>query len=197
MRRNPDSKLAAIMFADIEGYAGSMEADQVETLKAVSGHFKSVVYPSVARRLGRVLKTMGDGCMMEFDSAIPAVLCAIEIQKSVAKRNARLRRLPQLRFRIGVHVGEILVVDNDVFGQEVNVAARLQSAAEPGGICISRDAYELVREQCPCAIDDLGDHRFKNLTRPIRVYAIRVADQPPRNAGPFAPTRVLYPGVTR
>src|SRR5688572_23711801 len=115
MRRDPESKLAAIMFADVEGYTGSMEADQFLTVKAVSGHFRRVVYPCVARHLGRVLKTMGDGYLAEFDGAVSAVLCAIDIQQAVAKRNARLRRLPQLQFRIGVHVGEILVVDNDVF----------------------------------------------------------------------------------
>jgi adenylate cyclase len=196
MRRTPESKLAAIMFADVEGYTGSMEAGQVQTVKAISGHFQRVVYPCVARHLGRVLKTMGDGYLAEFDGAVSAVLCAIDIQQAVAKRNARLRRLPRLQFRIGVHVGEILVVDNDVFGQEVNVAARLQTAAEPGGICISQDAYRLVHDQCPCEIADLGEQLFKNLTRPIRVYAIRpnaqAATGPARHAGRFATTRAFF-----
>jgi adenylate cyclase len=196
MRHSPESKLAAIMFADVEGYTGSMEADQVQTVKAVSGHFRRVVYPCVARHLGRVLKTMGDGYLAEFDGAVSAVLCAIDIQQAVAKRNARLRRLPRLQFRIGVHVGEILVVDNDVFGQEVNLAARLQSAAEAGSICISQDAYRQVSDQCPCAIEDLGERLFKNLSRPIRVYAIRPntesAPMPPHATGRFASTRAFF-----
>jgi adenylate cyclase len=196
MGRTPESKLAAIMFADVEGYTGSMEADQVQTVKAVSGHFRRVVYPCVARHLGRVLKTMGDGYLAEFDGAVSAVLCAIDIQQAVAKRNGRLRRLPQLQFRIGVHVGEILVVDNDVFGQEVNVAARLQTAAKPGGICISQDAYRLVQDQCPYAIEDLGEQHFKNLSRPIRAYAIRPNAETEvsssRRTGRFATTRAFF-----
>ncbi len=187
----PHSKLAAIMFADVEDFARSMEADQVGTLRAVSGHFKHVIYPSVAKHLGRVLKTMGDGYLAEFDSAVSAVLCAIDVQNGVSRRNTHQHGNSKLRFRMGVHVGEILIADNDVFGHEVNLAARLQTAAEPGGICISMDAYKLILGKCPCTFDDLGERWFKSLSAPVHVFAVK-ADRKKHSFPDFSPSKAFF-----
>jgi adenylate cyclase len=164
------SKLAAIMFADIADYAHHMDANEKGTYKAATAHLKQIVYPNVARHVGRVLKTLGDGFLAEFDSAASAVSCAVDIQSAVSRRNERLKSLPKLEFRIAAHIGEILVGENDLFGRDVNLTARLQAIAEPGGICVTQAAADRLAGHKEFDFEPIGVHKLKNISRPVSVY---------------------------
>jgi adenylate cyclase len=188
------SKLAAIMFADIADYARHMDANEKGTFKAANAHLKHIVYPSVARHVGRVLKTLGDGFLAEFDSAASAVSCAVDIQSAVARRNARLKSLPKLEFRIATHVGEILVGDNDIFGRDVNLAARLQAIAEPGGICVSQSAADRLAGHREFDLEPIGMHKLKNISRPVAVYHMAPGKKRPRAGLAFSSTRSFVQG---
>jgi class 3 adenylate cyclase len=147
-----------------------MGVDEVGTLAALKSHRREVVDPAIAEHQGRIVKTTGDGILIEFASAVDAVTCAIAVQSKMAERNASATL--EVTFRVGINVGDIIIDGDDIFGDGVNVAARLEGIAEPGGVCISSSAYEQVRGKVPVDFTDLGEQTLKNIARPIRAYAI-------------------------
>jgi len=169
-------RLAAILAADVVGYSRLMGLDEVGTLARLKSCRKEVVDVHVAGHNGRMVKLMGDGALIEFASAVDAVVCAIEIQNSMAERNAQLPEAEKILFRIGINVGDVIVDGDDIYGDGVNIAARIEALAEPGGIHISRSAHDQVRDRVPARIEDAGDQSVKNIARPIRVFRVVLGD---------------------
>ena len=167
-----ERRLAAILAADVVGYSRLMGADEVGTLRALSAHRRELIDPTIGARRGRIVKTTGDGILVEFPSAVEAVACAISVQQGVALRNKGVAEDKRLILRIGINVGDIISEAGDIFGDGVNVAARLESLCEPGGLCISRAVRDQVRDKLPVAFDDLGEQQVKNIARPVRVFGL-------------------------
>ena len=167
-----ERRLAAILAADVVGYSRLMGADEVGTLRALRLYRRELIDPTIAARRGRIVKTTGDGMLAEFPSAVEAVACAISVQQAAARRNEGVPEDKRLIFRVGINVGDIIVEANDIFGDGVNVAARLESLCEPGGICISRAVRDQVRDKLPVTFDDLGEQQVKNIARPVRAFAL-------------------------
>jgi TolB-like protein/class 3 adenylate cyclase/tetratricopeptide (TPR) repeat protein len=171
-----ERRLAAVLAADVAGYSRLMGSDEVGTLAALKSHRREVVDPAIAEHHGRIVKTSGDGMLVEFASAVDAVNCAMAVQESMAERN---RDAPmKITFRIGINVGDIIVDGDDIFGDGVNVAARVENECEPGGVCLSGTAFEQVRGKTSLAFDDLGQKSLKNIDRPVRLFAARLASSP-------------------
>src|SRR6266436_5936647 len=166
-------RLAAIVAVDVAGYSRLMGADEEGTLAAFKSHRKELIDPLIAQHQGRIVKTTGDGLLIEFASIVDAVRCAVVMQQGMADRNANLNESQRIRFRVGINVGDVIVEDGDIFGDGVNVAARLEALAEPGGICVSARVQEDAAGRLDLAFDDLGDQRLKNIARPVRVYRVR------------------------
>src|SRR5206468_4496420 len=170
--RRVERRLAAIMAADVVGYSRLMGADEIGTLRALSAHRRELIDPTIAARYGRIVKTTGDGVLVEFPSAVEAVACAISVQQGIALRNAGVAEDKRLIFRIGINVGDIISEAGDIFGDGVNVAARLESLSEPGGLCISRAVRDQIRDKLPVTFDDLGEQQVKNIARPVRAFGL-------------------------
>jgi TolB-like protein/class 3 adenylate cyclase len=164
-------RLAAIVAADVAGYSRLMGLDEVGTARTLREHRK-VTDALVAKHGGRLVKTTGDGVLLEFPSVVDAVECAVAVQAVMGQRNEGVPADRQMLFRFGINLGDILIEGDDILGDGVNVAARLEGIAEPGGICISSSAYEQVRGKIPVEFTDLGEQPFKNIARPIRTYAV-------------------------
>jgi adenylate cyclase len=169
-------RLAAIVSADVVGYSRLMGRDESGTLAALKGHRGELIDPKITEYGGRIVKTMGDGLLLEFPSVVDAVRCAVDVQRGMAERNAGLPPEQRIDFRIGVNVGDIIIDGEDIFGDGVNVAARLQALADPGGICVSRVVRDQVLDKLNFVFEDLGAHELKNIARPIEAYRIR--DEP-------------------
>src|SRR5262249_1770669 len=158
-----------------------MGADEEETLARLKAHRRELVDPKIAEHRGRIVKTTGDGLLVEFASVVDAVRCAVEIQRDMAERNVDVPPERRIEFRIGINVGDIIIDESDIFGDGVNVAARLEALAEPGGICVSRMVREQVRDKLALSFADMGGQQVKNIARPVRAYrvltdaAVRVA----------------------
>jgi adenylate cyclase len=167
-------RLSAILAGDIAGYSRLMGADEEGTLATLRAHRGEFLDPTISRHRGRIVKTTGDGILLEFPSAVDAVRCALDVQRGMAERNATVERDRRIEFRIGVNVGDIVIEGDDIFGDGVNIAARLESIAEPGGITISDDTYRQVRDKLDVTFDDAGEQKLKNITRPVRVYRVRL-----------------------
>jgi adenylate cyclase len=165
-------RLAAILAADVAGYSRLMGADEEGTLAALRGHRRELIDPLVAQHQGRIVKTTGDGLLIEFASIVDAVRCAVVMQQGMADRNANVNESQHIRFRVGINVGDVIVEDDDIFGDGVNVAARLEALAQPGEICVSATVREHVGEKLPVGFADLGEHSVKNIARPVHVYRI-------------------------
>jgi adenylate cyclase len=165
-------RLAAIMAADVVGYSRLMGIDESGTLATLTSHLKHLIQPCVAEHGGRVIKTMGDGLLAEFPSVVDAVQCAVTFQEGMVERNAKTPIDQRIEFRIGINLGDVIVQDDDVFGDGVNVAARLEGLAEPGGICVSDMVHQGVRSKLEMTFDDLGLQRVKNIGDPIRVFQV-------------------------
>jgi TolB-like protein/class 3 adenylate cyclase len=174
-------KLAAILAADVVGYSRLMGEDEAGTARAVREH-RSAAAPLVASNGGRIVKTTGDGLLIEFPSVVGAVECAIAIQKLMTERNAGTSEDKRIRYRIGVNLGDVLIEDDDILGDGVNIAARLEGICEPGGVLISGAAYEHVRGRVEARFLDLGEKDLKNIARPVRVYAIGTGSEGPASA---------------
>jgi adenylate cyclase len=172
-----ERRLAAILAADMVGYSRLMEADETGTLARLKTHRLELIDPAIAENKGRLIKTAGDGMLVEFPSVAAAVACAVEIQRRMAGRNTGVAPEREIRFRIGINLGDVICEDDDIFGDGVNVAARLQELAEPGGICVSGAIRDQVGDRLGVAFEDLGEQSVKNLTRPIRVYRVRLDEQ--------------------
>ena len=167
-------RLAAILAADVVGYTRLMGEDEAGTLERLKSLRRELVQPHITTRGGRIVKLMGDGLLAEFPSVVEAVRCAVEIQQGMAGREANAPDDRQIRLRIGVNLGDIIVEGSDIYGDGVNVAARLEGLAEPGQICISGKVYEEVRDRTDLAFEDLGEQEVRNIERPVRAYSIRV-----------------------
>jgi adenylate cyclase len=164
-------RLAAVLAADVAGYSRLMGADEVGTLAALKSHRRDVVDPAIADHNGRIVKTTGDGVLVEFSSAVDAVTCAMVVQSKMAERNQTF--VPAIAFRIGINVGDIIIDADDIFGDGVNVAARVENECEPGCVCLSGSAFEQVRGKTDFTFEDLGEKSLKNIERPVRLYAAR------------------------
>src|SRR5882757_5496297 len=175
-----ERRLTAILAADVAGYSRLMGADEEGTLAALKMLRREVTDPKIKEHRGRIVNTTGDGLLSEFASVVDAVRCAIEVQREMAARNAGLPAERRIDFRIGVNLGDIIVDENDIFGDGVNVAARLEALAEPGGICVSRVVRDQVRDKLAIPFDVLGEQQVKNIAWPVRVF--RVAPTASRRA---------------
>ena len=169
-----ERRLIAILAADVAGYSRLMGADEEGTLSILKAHRLALLDPKITEHRGRIVKTTGDGFLVEFASVVDAVRCAVEVQRGMIERNADVPRGKRVEFRIGVNVGDIIVEDDDIFGDGVNVAARLEGLADPGGICVSGRVEEDVHGKLDTAFEDIGEQQLKNITRPVRVYRVRL-----------------------
>ena len=175
----PERRLAAVLAADMVGYSRLMEVDETGTLARLKTHRIELIDPAITKNHGRIIKTTGDGMLVEFRSVADAVLCAAEIQRRMARRNADVSPARWIQFRIGINLGDVIVEDNDIFGDGVNVAARLETLAEPGGICVSGAVRDQVGQRLDdVAFEDLGEQSVKNIVRPIRVFRVRLDADP-------------------
>src|ERR1700726_4309914 len=175
----PERRLAAVLAADMVGYSRLMEVDETGTLARLKTHRIELIDPAIAKNRGRIIKTTGDGMLVEFHSVAEAVLCAAEIQRRMARRNADVSPARWMQFRSGINLGDVIVEENDIFGDGVNVAARLETLAEPGGICVSGAVRDQVGDRLEdLEFEDLGDQTVKNIARPIRVFRVRLEQDP-------------------
>src|SRR3984893_2966240 len=166
-------KLAAIPVADIVGYSRLAGVDEERTLARLRGLRGDLIDPAIAAHRGRVVKRTGDGSIVEFRSVVDAVRCAIEVQSGLIERNAGVPPERRIESRIGIHLGDVVEeADGDLMGDGVNIAARLEGIADPGGICLSEDAYRHVRDRLKEGFADLGEKELKNIARPVRAYAV-------------------------
>jgi adenylate cyclase len=168
-------RLAAILAADVAGYSRLIEADEEGTLTRLKALRVELIDPKIAYHHGRIVKTTGDGLLVEFASIVDAQRCAGEVQAAVAKSNAPLPPDRRIEFRIGINVGDIVVEDGDIFGDGVNVATRLEGLAEPGGICVSARVQEDAAGRLDLAFDNMGEQALKNIARPVRTYRVMTA----------------------
>ena len=174
-----ERRLAAILFADVVGYSRLMSQDEIGTLGALKAIQAEVLSPKVADYHGRIVKYLGDGALVEFASVVNAVGCAMAVQQAIAERNEGEPKNQSLALRIGVNLGDVIADEDDIHGDGVNIAARLEGLAKPGGICISGKVHEEVAARLGLACDDLGEQEFKNIDRPVRVYRVRQAEADP------------------
>ena len=166
-------RLAAILAADVAGYSRLMGADEEGTHERLGRHLRDLVDPKMKEHRGRIVKNTGDGLLAEFPSVVDAVRCAVEVQRGMIDRESEGREEQRVRFRIGVNLGDVIVEEHDIFGDGVNVAARLEALADPGGICISRVVRDQIRDKVTYAFEDMGEQALKNIARPVRVYRVR------------------------
>lgn len=169
-----ERRLAAVLAADIAGYSRLMGVDEEGTLVALKTHRRDVIDPKITEHHGRIVKTTGDGILVEFASAVDAVHCALEVQQRMAERNVNLPEGRRIDFRVGINVGDIVIDEGDIFGDSVNVAARLESIADRGGVCISRQVLDQIEGKVPVSCRELGRQNLKNIARPVEVYAINL-----------------------
>jgi class 3 adenylate cyclase/pimeloyl-ACP methyl ester carboxylesterase len=169
-------RLAAILAADVVGYSRLMGADEMGTLTSLKSHRRELVDSGIAEHRGRIVKTTGDGMLVEFASVVDAVSCAVHIQRSMVRRNAGIPQDKQIVFRFGINVGDIIIDGDDIFGDGVNIAARLETLCEPGGVCISRTANDQIRDKLSLAFADLGEQAVKNISRAVGVFGLTAKD---------------------
>lgn len=172
-----ERRLAAILAADVAGSCRLIGIDEEGTLAQLKALRKTLFDPKIAAHHGRVVKNTGDGALVEFASAVDAARCAVEIQRGMATQNTDVPDDQRIEFRIGIHLGDIIIDDDDIFGDGVNIAARLEGIAEPGGVCMSDDAYRQVRGKVDIAFDDMGPQPLKNIAEPMRTWRVRLTDQ--------------------
>jgi adenylate cyclase len=184
-----ERRLAAILCADVVGYSRLMGADEEKTLAVLKGHRRELIDPLIDQHRGRIFKTTGDGMLIEFASVVDAVRCAVVMQQGMEDRSANLPESERIRFRIGINLGDIMVDEGDMFGDGVNVAARIEALAAPGEICVSASVREQVGEKLPIGFADLGEHGVKNIARPVRVYRVERGAEPHTGAADD-PTKV-------
>ncbi len=174
-----ERRLAAVLAADVAGYSRLMGIDEEGTLARLKAVRKALVDPAIASHRGRIVKTTGDGMLVEFASAVDAVRSAIEVQRGMVEQNASVPQDQRIELRIGIHVGDIIIDDNDIFGDGVNIAARLEGIAEPGGVCMSNDAFRQVRGKVEIVCEDMGSQPLKNIAEPVQAWRVRLTAQVP------------------
>src|SRR6267378_2495661 len=175
MKQPVERRLAAILAADVAGYSRLMGADEEGTHERYTAHCRQLVDPKIKEHRGRTVKNTGDGMLVEFSSVVDAVRCAVEVQREMFDRNIETPDDMRITFRVGVNLGDVIVGDDDIYGDGVNIAARLEALAEPGGICISRVVRDQVRDKLTYAFEDMGEQSVKNIARPVRAYAMNAA----------------------
>ena len=183
-------KLAAIVSADVVGYSRLMAGDEEGTLARLKAHREALIDPKIAEHNGRIVKLMGDGMLVEFASVVDAVRACVEIQRGMTERNAEVPEDRQITLRVGVNLGDVMIEDDDIYGDGVNVAARLQELADPGGICISNSAYEQIRDRIDVGLEDMGEVEVKNIPRPVRVYRVLLEGEAPAMMPPAGRRRL-------
>ncbi len=183
MGEKVERRLTVITSADVVAYSRLMEADEAGTRAALNAHRRDLIDPKLAEHHGRLVSTAGDSLLVEFESVVAAVQCAIEMQRGMEERNTDIPEDRRMVFRIGINLGEVIVEGEDIHGDGVNVAARLQALAEPGGICVSGKVCEETRHRLDAAFEDLGDQTVKNIARPIKAYAVRESREEPDRLG--------------
>jgi adenylate cyclase len=169
-----ERRLAAILAADVAGYSRLMGVDEEGTLAALKADRREIIDPKIAEHRGRIVKTTGDGALVEFASAVDAVRCAMEIQRAMAERNAAVPEDRRIEFRIGINVGDIIIDEGDIYGDGVNIAARVETLASPGAICLSENAYQQMKGKLTLDVSDMGEQQLKNIAQPVRVYRVRL-----------------------
>jgi TolB-like protein/class 3 adenylate cyclase len=167
-----ERRLAAILAADVVGYSRLMEADEPGTIAALTAHREELIEPKIAEHKGRIVKLMGDGILVEFASVADAVQCAAEIQRTMVERNAEEPEAQQIKFRIGINLGDVIVQGDDIYGDGINIASRLEGLAEPDGVCISGTVFDSVRNKLELGYEFRGEQQVKNISEPVRVYRI-------------------------
>src|ERR1700724_349959 len=165
-------RLTAILAADVAGYSRLMGVDEEGTHERLKGHLRQRIEPKIAEHRGRVVKNTGDGFLAEFASVVDAVRCAVDVQRGMSERNARVSVDKRIEFRVGINLGDIIIDDDDIYGDGVNIAARLEGIAEPGGICISRQAHDHLLEKLSFTCEKLGLRNLKNIAKPVEVYSV-------------------------
>ncbi len=171
MTEGSDRRLAAIVAADVVGYSRLMGEDETGTLAALRVHRSELIDPLITRYRGRIVKTMGDGLLLEFASVVDAVRCSVEFQEGISTRNVDVADDKKIVFRIGINLGDIIFEDGDIFGDGVNIAARLEGMAEPGGLLVSHTVYESIGGKLDTVFADNGEREFKNIAKPVRVWS--------------------------
>src|SRR6266404_3942876 len=173
MKHPVERRLAAILAADVAGYSRLMGADEEGTHERLKAHLRELIEPKIREHHGRIVKTTGDGVLAEFASVVDAVRCAGEIQRAMADRDLDLAEERRLRFRIGVNLGDVIADGNDIYGDGVNIAVRLEGLAAPGNIYVSGTVRDHIGDRLPYVFEDMGEQNGKNIARPVRVYALR------------------------
>jgi adenylate cyclase len=193
-REHVERRLAAVLAADVAGYSRLMGRDEERTLANLKSCRKTLVDPAIAEHSGRIVKTTGDGVLVEFASVVDATRCAVEIQRAMAAKNANVSQDVRIEFRIGIHVGDIIIDENDIFGDGVNIAARLEGIAEPGGVCVSDDAQRQIRGKVEFALEDMGPQNLKNIAEPMRAWRVLSGGDPSMvSATPSITQRLALP----
>ncbi len=190
--RHEERRLTTILSADVAGYSRLMAADESGTLAQLKAHRKELIEPKTAEYHGRVVKLMGDGTLMEFGSVVDAVRFAVDFQRAMLERNASVPEDLQITYRVGINIGDIIVEGDDIYGDGVNIAARLERLAEPGGICVSRTVFNHVKKKVDLGFEDLGEQEVKNIPEPLRVYRVELAQtEAPRSGSVTAAEQTL------
>src|ERR1039458_4230849 len=169
-----ERRLAAILAADVAGYSRLMGADEEGTLARLKALRRDLIDPKIEEHTGRIIKTTGDGMLVEFASVVNAVRCAVEVQRGMFERNTDVPHEKRIEYRIGINVGDIIIDSGDIFGDGVNVAARLEGISEPGGICVSSQVQENAQGKVDITFEDAGEQQLKNIARPVRAYRLRL-----------------------
>jgi adenylate cyclase len=181
-------KIAAILVSDVVGYSRLAGVDEDRTLARLRALRSDLIDPTISVHHGRIVKRTGDGSVIEFRSVVDAVRCALEVQRTMVERNAGVPPERRIEFRVGIHLGDVVEeADGDLMGDGVNIAARVEGVCEPGGVCLSEDAYRQVRDRVKEEFADLGDRELKNIARPIRVYAVKIGSESGAQALPASP----------
>jgi TolB-like protein/class 3 adenylate cyclase/tetratricopeptide (TPR) repeat protein len=175
-REHVERRLTAVLAADVAGYSRLMGRDEEGTLAKLKSSRRALVDPAIAEHRGHIVKTTGDGVLAEFASAVDAARCAIEVQRGMAEQNIGVPQELRIEFRIGIHVGDIIIDENDIFGDGVNIAARLEGIAQPGGVCISDDTHRQIRGKVDIFFDDMGPQVLKNIAEPMRVWRMQIGN---------------------
>jgi class 3 adenylate cyclase len=176
MQTSVERRLAAILAADVVGYSRLMSTDEVGTLDTLKAHRRELIDPVISGHRGRIVKTTGDGILLEFASVVDAVACAVAVQRGMVSHNADTAEDKRIVFRVGINVGDIIIDGDDIFGDGVNIAARLEALCEPGGVCISRAANDQIRDKLSLAFADLGEQTVKNISRAVGVFGLASKD---------------------
>jgi adenylate cyclase len=191
----PVRRLTAILAADVAGYSRLMGVDEEGTHERLKAHLGELVNPKINEHRGRIVKNTGDGFLAEFPSVVDAVRCAVEVQRGMADRNEGTPPEKQIEFRMGINLGDVIAEENDIYGDGVNVAARLEALAEPGGICVSRVVRDQVRDRLDCTLEDLGEQRSR--TSLARCACIGSETAPPTSNSRHRPRPRRYPTSPR